>query len=144
MIALQLDAQRQDRFDFVPHQFARQAENGHAHREHAAGFGVGFEYGHLVAGLRQVVRHGEPRDPRAHDCYALVIAGIRRQHAMVTGLAMELEVASLGAERFRDETLQRADGDRRSTAPRRQLASQGAPHTRPQMDVKGFVARAIR
>ena len=111
-IALQLDAQGQDRVDFAPHQFARQAENGHAHREHAAGFGVGFEYGHFVAGLRQVVRHGEPRDPRSHDCYALVIAWIRREHGVVTGLAMQLEVASLGAERFRDETLQRADGDR--------------------------------
>ena len=31
-----------------------------------------------------------------------------------------------------------------STEPRRQLVSQGAPQTRPQMEANGLVARAIR
>ncbi len=64
-VALQIDAQREDGLNLVPHQLARQAEDRHADRQHAAGLGVGLEDRDLVAELHQVVRHGEARHARA-------------------------------------------------------------------------------
>ena len=77
MIALELHAQREDGLNLVAHQFARQAENGDAGREHAAGFAVALEDGDLVADRDQVVRHGEAADAGADHRDALVVAAIR-------------------------------------------------------------------
>ena len=118
---------------------------GHADGQHAARLGSGFENRDLVADPHQVVRHGESRNAGADHGDALVVAAIGRQHAVVVGVAVERVIAGLRTEagsvtkRFSGRMATGA-----STSPRRQLASQGAPQTRPQMEANGLCARAMR
>jgi hypothetical protein len=90
------------------------------------------------------VRRGEPGDARADDGDALVVAAIGRQHAVVVGLAIELVIAGFGAERSVTKRFSGRMVTGASTSPRRQLRSQGAPQTRPQMEANGLCARAMR
>jgi hypothetical protein len=144
LIALQFDSERQNGVDLRHHQLARQAEDGNSRGQHSSRCRVSFKYRDLVAHLRQVMRHGQAGDARAHHGDAFIVAAARRQHLLIAAFAVAAEISALRTKLAGDEALQSANGTGLSRLPRRQFASHGAPHTRPQIEANGLVARAMR
>jgi len=99
---------------------------------------VSFKNSHVVAQPCEIVGRGQTATPAPttamrspHRC--------RRKHLNIAGFVMQTEVAALGAELAGHKSLSARMDTGLSSDPRRQLASQGAPQTRPQMDARDWL-----
>ena len=69
-----------------------------------------FEYRNLVTDAHQVVRDGQAGDSCAHHRYAFMTTRARLHEVVIGGL-VQRGIARLGPIGFRDEALERANGD---------------------------------